>query len=191
MSDIEAQAKPLLTPLIKYGVPLSFLPSGVAILAAFAFKNAVISEHTYRERKPFSPISDRIRFMNTLRIPDGVQMWIASSGSDQFNGILHSYIFEVGAPSGPLRNARFFSFTWSAGYLVLQVLAVRWRKYKRSNEGLPLLRPDTKFDSVSVRFWPNYGRPVTWNPAYDLSGESLNVFKNRWQAPVNVLVRRP
>lgn len=190
MSDVETQAKPILSPLIKYGVPLSFLPAGLAILAAFAFKNAIISDHTYRERKPFFPISDRVRFMKTLEIPDGVQMWIASSGSEQFNGVFHSYVFQVGAADGPLHSAEFFSFTWSAGYLVLQVLAPRWRKYRRRYERLPMLTPDKIWDRVSVRFWPNDGRPITWNPTYDLSGNSLDVFKNRWSSPVNVMVGR-
>jgi hypothetical protein len=190
MSDVETQAKPILSPLIKYGVPLSFLPAGLAILAAFAFKNAIISDHTYRERKPFFAISDRIRFMKTLAIPDGVQMWIASSGSEQFNGVFHSYVFQVGAADGPLHSAEFFSFTWSAGYLVLQVLAPRWRKYRRRYERLPMLTPDKIWDRVSVRFWPNDGRPITWNPTYDLSGNSLDVFKNRWSSPVNVMVGR-
>ena len=189
MSNIEKQAAPLLSQTIKYGAPLSLLPAGIATLGAFAFKNAIISDHTYRERRPFFPISDRIHFMNTLEIPNGVQMWIASSGSEQFNGIFHSYVFQVGIPHGPIRRAKFFSFTWSAGHLVLQVMAVRWRKYRRRDEGLPILIPDKKWDPISVRFWPNDGRPITWNPAHDLSDNSLDVFKNRWKSPVEVMVR--
>ena len=109
MSNLETEARPILSPVIKYGAPLSFLPAGLVILAAFAFKNAIISDHTYRERKPFFPVSDRVRFMKSLEIPSGVQMWIASSGSEHFNGVFHSYIFEVGSPHGPLSRAKFFS----------------------------------------------------------------------------------
>ncbi len=190
MSDLEAEAQPMLSPIIKFGVPISFLPAGIAILAAFAFKSAIISDHTYRERKPFFPVSDRVRFMKTLQIPDGVQMWIASSGSDQFNGVFHSFTFEVGSHQGPLHSAKFFSFTWSAGYLVLQVLAPRWRKNRRRYKTLPILTPDEKWDPASIRFWPNDGRPITWDPASDLSGNSLDVFKNRWNTPINVMASR-
>jgi hypothetical protein len=128
--------------------------------------------------------------MKTLKIPDGTQMWIASSGSDKFNGVSHSYVFEVGAADGILHRAKFFSFTWSVGYLVIQVLVPRWKRCSRKYKGLPLLNPHAKWDSVSIRFWPNNGRPVTWNPTCDLSGDSLNVFKNRWQSPVTDFTRR-
>jgi hypothetical protein len=188
MSDIETLAKPVLSPLIKYGFPISFLPCGIAVLASFTFKNALISDHMHRDRKPFFSIFDHTQFMKTLRIPRGVQMWIASSGSDRFNGVFHSYEFNVGARSGVLHKTTFLSFTWSAGYVVLQALVPRWRKSLWSDEGLPMLTPSARFDPVSVRFWPNDGSPVTWNPSCDLSGDALNVFKNRWQAPVRVLV---
>jgi hypothetical protein len=190
MSDIETQTKRVLSDLIKYGHPISFLPAGIATLVAFTFKNAIISDHTHRERKPFFSVSDRVLFMNKLKIPDGVQMWIASSGSDQFRGVFQSYIFEVPAPDSPFRSADFLSFTWSAGYLVLQVLAPRWKRSRRKDERLPMLTPDSRWDPVSVRFWPNDGRPITWDPASDLSGNSLDVFKNRWSEPVTLMVRR-
>jgi hypothetical protein len=181
MNDIEMEARPMLSHLIKFGDPLSFLPAGIAVLAAFTFKNAIISDHTHRERKPFFSVSDRVSFMNKLAIPDGVQMWIASSGSFQ------SFVFEVPAAHGPLHSAKFLSFTWSAGYLVFQVLAPRWKRLGRKYERLPMLMPNNRWESVSLRFWPNNGRPITWNPTYDLSGNSLDVFKNRWSEAINII----
>jgi hypothetical protein len=190
MSRIETETKPVICDLMKYGYPLSFLPIGIATLAAFTFKNAIISDHIHRERKPFFSVSDCVLFMNKLRIPDGVQMWMASSGSDRFGGVYHSYKFKIDAPPGPLRDVEFLCFTWSAGYLVLQVLAPRWKRHARRREPLPTLSPDEKWGSVSVRFWPKDGGPVAWNPTYDLGGNALEIFKNRWTVPVNVHFRR-
>ena len=128
MSDLEREAKRLLSDYIKFGASFSFLPSGIAVLAAYAFKCAIISDNQYRERKPFFTVSERVEFMRHLTIPKGIQMWIASSGDKTFNGHFSSFQFNVGAPNGPLRSSSFFSFTWASGFLIFQVLAVRWKQ---------------------------------------------------------------
>ncbi|HEV2379415.1 MAG TPA: hypothetical protein VG206_06420 [Terriglobia bacterium] len=184
MSDIETEAKQSLSSTIKEGNPISFLPSGLAILAAFALKSAIISDHTYQDRKPFFSVGIRDRFRTRLEIPVGVQMWAASFGGDWLHGVFRSFVFKVGAKSGLLRNIDFFSFTYSAGHLVLQVMAPRWRKDFRKLDRLPILTPDKVWNPVTVRFWPNNGSAVTWDPTRDLSSQSLQIFSNRWNAPI-------
>jgi hypothetical protein len=185
MSDIEDEVKPILSPLIKNCEPFLFLPSHMAALSVFAFEKAVISDHMDGKRKPFFTVAQRTSFKRNLTIPDGIQVWIASVGNEYFNGIFQSYIFEVGKNSKPLKDIKFLSFTWSAGYFVLQLLAMRWKNPASKPKNLPgFLSPSHEWNRASLRIWPNNGKPLAWNRTHHLSGKALQVFTNRWQAPV-------
>ncbi len=80
MSDVEAEASKTMGNIITDAAPVSLLPLGIKSIAAFLFKTAVVADHTRPNIRPFFP-SVRKRFAESLEIPAGVQMWIASFGS--------------------------------------------------------------------------------------------------------------
>ena len=182
MSRLEEEAKLILKSVIGEGYPVSLLPKSIPSLAAFAFKGAVVANHMNIGEQPFFSASTRSHFRESLDIPVGMQMWIASYSGEKLRGDFSGYRFR---PSeGFLADAEFYVFTYAVGYLVLQVLAPRWRENHRGNENPPILSPDRVWEPVSIQFWPDTKRPVTWPPLQDLSDDSLKVFHERWQASI-------
>ena len=192
MSDLESEAKLLLASVIKYGDPLSFLPLGVDVLASFAFKGTLICDYVNRTAEKFFPVSVRDNFRLRLEIPPGIQMWIGACGTvgAPISGMIKPYVFEVPTASGPLSNAEFFCFNWAVGHIALQVLATRWKDFRRKYGELPSLTPDERWNAVSIRFCSNDGKPVTWDPTHHLGSESLDIFADRFKSPVVVGISR-
>jgi len=183
MSHLESErARPVLEKVIRDGRPVLFPPEDVKSVAAFAFKNTIVSSHLDRNSEPFFSASIRTRFRECLEIPFGVQMWIASYGGPHFIGDFNGYVFDADIPS--IAEAEFYSFTYVTGYLVLQVLAPRWRRMVGENKSLPVLTPDPIWRSAVTRFWPNFGQSIPWPPELDLSEESLEKFSDRWKQPI-------
>ena len=189
MSDLEQEAQSLLQGVIKGAKQTTFNPWGIATLAAFTFKSAIICDQINRDRKPFFGPAVRARFRTHLDIPVGVQMWVASLWDTHLHGPFKGYCFRPRTVSKPLRDVEFFAFTYVAGCLVLQVLAVRWKRFRRQDKPLPVLTPGKIWDSASIRFWPSASAPISWPPPNDLGSDMVKAFRDRWQNRITILSR--
>jgi hypothetical protein len=78
MSDIEARISTSFSQIIRFGPSVSILQRGVSLLAAFAFEKEVIADHMHLKGGPFLKFADRDRFRESLAIPAGVQIWLAT-----------------------------------------------------------------------------------------------------------------
>jgi hypothetical protein len=188
LSRLEARAKFAFSDMIRDRVELSLLPDGAVLLAAFAFKSAVIATCMNKSREPFFTPAARLRFKDSLEIPPGTQIWLARfSGGAASSGLFSGHVLEPNAPKGtPLHNLEMYAFTYVAGRLVLQVLTHRWADIMKRGSPFPRLRPSRVWDSVSTQVWPNEGLPIGWPPEKYLGDDSLDTFVNRWENRINV-----
>jgi hypothetical protein len=187
MSRIEEGAKYAFSHIIRDGSPVSLLSRGIATLAAFAFKSAVVATYINRKQEPFFTRAERERFRSSLEIPPNVQMWLAGLPDISMTGTFIGHVFGIDVPRGTVWHGieiddfESYAFTYSAGHLVLQVLACRHGKISNRGKPLPVLQPNTGWNESVMQFWPNNGTPIRWPPALDLSSDALNGLANRWK----------
>jgi len=191
MSDIESAARATLSNIILHGAPVTLLPRGIVSLATFAFKCAVVANQMSPspDGKPFFSPLVRHRFRNSLQIPVGVQMWLASfRGTYASNGMFTAY-YAVPPIGSAGDDFDFYVFTYMAGYLVFQLVAARWNKLLRMGEPLPAYDPDPAWNPATLQFWPNqYGFPVTWPPSQHFSDDSIDAFRDRLRGTIRVRI---
>lgn len=190
MSDLEGEVKAAFSEVIRAGVKVSLLPRGLALLAAFAFKCAVIADHmSPADGTLFYTSRTRHKFRASFQIPDGIQMWLwAFRGVYAYSGVFNSYYLKPRPVSGTLDGLNFHVFTFLAGHLGFQLVSPKWMDVRRSGQKLPLLCPGGLWDTAAVRFWPLDGHPVSFPPRHCLSNNSLEAFINRLQGSVTMRV---
>lgn len=164
--------------MIRYASPVSLLPLGIASIATFLFKCAVVADHTRPKERPFFTHLDRERFSQSLEIPNGVQMWIASCGVNHPYGRFMTHYGKIN--SSGYKGFELYIFTYVAGFLALQLTAFRWNSIAKKPDFNPALVQFSGFDKVSIPLWPSNGNLITWPPDEHLSGDSIEFFAERW-----------
>jgi hypothetical protein len=185
MSDIEAQMKRSFSQAIRDGASLSILFRGVCLLAAFVFEKAVVADYLHLKVAPFFNSAARYRFQQSLDIPDGIQIWLAAYAGRapyRLSSVRHSE-FDVHFRA----NLDLFPFTYVAGHLVIQLVAIKWQD-KLSTRPVPRVESDASFDSVAVQIWPPDGFPVSWPPPQYFDDNTITTFAERFDNDV-LLVR--
>jgi hypothetical protein len=77
--EIETPLKSVLKDAFFDEIPQFFTLPELALISAFAFKTLVMANHKdLKTFTPFFPASERFRFRRERRIPDGVQVWMAT-----------------------------------------------------------------------------------------------------------------
>jgi hypothetical protein len=177
MSQLEQDAKATLANMILHSGPISLLPSGIDLIAAYAFKGAVVANFMNSDRAPFHSEADRHRFARDRSVPAGFQVWISSFPKPR--GAFKSY-FHKTRPEAR-HNFHLDVFTFAAGFFVMQAVSFRWatRHYRR-HWALRSVTQDSKFDDFSIPLWPSDGRPVLWPPRKHLAEADLKTFVTRW-----------
>jgi hypothetical protein len=181
MSDLENdEAKPAMHDMILHGRPLCLLPRGIDSISAFAFKAVVIADHMLPAHfnRFFSP-DVRQEFSRTLRVPDGVQVWLASYSNPRgLDGIFKSAYFKP-----PLKTPHHFEIyvhTFSIGCLVIQVTSWRWlARAARRHFNLPSLAQHAQWDALVTEVSSHERIPIAWPPPQRLSLKSIHAFTYR------------
>jgi hypothetical protein len=187
MSDLEADARITLSGIIRDAAPVSLLPRGIASLSAFAFKCAVVANHMNPQDEPFFRPYMRHRFKDSRWIPDGVQMWVAAfQGEYRASGIFNAYYAKP--TISPLNDLDLYVFTFAAGHLAFQVLALKWRHLHRAGDMFPIIAPEDYWQKAAVQFWPTSGTPVCWPPSQYLDDESVKAFQDRFSTMIKVAI---
>jgi hypothetical protein len=185
MSDLEGAAKATLSGIIRDAAPVSLLSRGVDSLAAFAFKCAVVADHTSPNGTPFFSPHIRHKFRECGEIPAGVRMWIAAfQGISRTSCRFNSYYSKPNAAY--MGEFDFFVFTYAAGHLALQVVAPRWKRLHLHRRRLPRVIADSLWDATTVEFWPTPGLPLSWPPSRCLDDGSFRAFTDRFSRTMRV-----
>ena len=181
MSDLENdEARPLLKDLILHSAPVSFLPKGVASLAAFAMKNGFIADYISPSPHQFFDVSTRKTFVRTLRPPAGVHMWFGALRHPK--GRRHGiYKTRYGKPRVTTEDSvESFVFTCSIESLLLQVACVRWAHASRRRALHSSLNQEARLDDLFVPFWPPNVTIVTWPPPQYILSDDVDSVANRF-----------
>jgi hypothetical protein len=181
MSDIDAEASATMANMIRYCSGVSLLPLGIATIATFAFKTAVVVDctATHRSRQFFSH-RDRKRFSQTLKVPKGVQVWLSTIRTTRVHGRFTAHYAEIHA--GRFRGFEFYVLTYSVGFLVIQLSAFKWSSIVKQPVFMPrLTQLDFVWADVSVPLWPPDGRAVIWPTRKYLTDQNVEILADRWR----------
>jgi hypothetical protein len=186
MSNLEGRVKLLAAPLIRDGAPTTLAQEDQLLLAAWAFKHAVISNHGVLEGEPMYTQSERQQFRLSLAVPQHVHIWIAAfQGRSRFSGKFDSrYIRSTDSP--PLDDLDFFSHTYVAGHLALQTLSCRWRSLRNRGRGVRLPEQNEYWDPACQRIWPPDPKTISWPSPKYLGEQTIEPFKDRWMGKIEI-----
>ncbi|MGA3081476.1 MAG: hypothetical protein ABSD44_08855 [Terracidiphilus sp.] len=179
MSAIEGKhAKPALTPLITGQMDIPIDRSRAHSMALFAFKTAVVLDHTQRFREPFFSKRIRYAFRQHLAIPNMVNMWFCGIKDHRGNGQFKSAYMKGDA--SPAEHFLMYVCTCAIGCFVFQVLAV-------TQIGNARFSPLGGFEGLGEPFFPSIRRGYIWPPRFALDGVSeFEAFADRWRNVVKI-----
>ena len=180
MSDIESQhAKRVISDLIEGRVNVPISASDARSVALFAYKTAVVIDHSQRSRQPFFAERVRYAFREGFQIPTSVQMWMCRFGP-RTRGEIHA-LYHSGQVS-PTNPIHFYVCTVAIGHFVFQVVAVK------QIDGSGFF-PKPGFEDISVPLWPRVPSNFVW-PAQDIlrTEADFEEYSLRWGT---VSVTRP
>ena len=179
MSDVDAEASATMSNMIRYGSAVSLLPVGIASIATFAYKAAVVVDCAGGGGGPFFPPAERKRFSAGGQLPGGVQVWLSTIRTKRLHSHIRGHYAKIN--TGRYRHFRVFVFTYSVGFLVVQLIAFRWgSKLLKRPRFIPYLRQADVFTPVSVPLWPPDGRPVLWPTEQYLTDQTIHQISERW-----------
>jgi hypothetical protein len=177
MSDLENRMKVVAANMVLTLSPTALGDKEITTIAEFAFLKAVVGDYMHENHPAFYSAEERYLFRRTLRIPRGVQIWLAST--DGPHGVFKSMGAE--APLNTPGRFKLNVFTYGLGYLVIQVVGVKWMKKARNKySSPPLLDGGTDWATATIPIWPDCRTPVSWPPPLDLPHKSIDGFVQRW-----------
>ena len=134
--------------------PFSLGARDAAILGAFTFMKAVITDHLINPNDPFFTRAAWERFRASLT-PSPLKIWFAAfQGRSRISTRNNLSLVSTSEP-GPLYGVQFCSHTYVVGNLALQLLAPRWKHIRDRGRPLISLRPDAYWDQAVTLFWPH------------------------------------
>jgi hypothetical protein len=182
MSNLEGRLKPILQDVFLNELPTTFGHTDLATIAAFAFKTTVLANHKDLKSTPFFSAAERFRFRRQLRIPDGVQVWMASR-RETIAGKYHGFWKSAQGKSEKYFGYGFANYicTWNFQNVVLQIVATKWQDKRRRNTVPPFAFPeDDYWKQASVLIWPLPPTAIQWPPIFYLGNSTLFKFRDRW-----------
>jgi len=190
MSVLTNKTKQAFSQAILEGEPFTLELRDAALLAAFSFMKAVITNHAIPD-DPFFTRAARERFRTSLTIPPWVQCWLAAyQGEPRFRTKSSMSIFGQNDPDSPICGMEFCSHSYVVGSLVLQLLAPRWKRIHDRGRGLLMVDPAAIWSAAAIRFWPNDGTALSWPPPKYLGNDAIDLFIKRFGNPINVPIPR-
>jgi hypothetical protein len=179
MSDIEKKhAKPALTPLITGEMDIPVDLSRAHSIALFAFKTAVVLDHSQRNRVPFFSKRQRYAFRLHHTIPNIVNMCFCGIKDHRGGGQFKTTYLKGEAPAS--YPSLMYACTCAIGCFVFQVLAVK-------QIGNARFSPLGGFENIGVPFFPAVPQGYIWPPPFALDGvPQFELFANRWRNVVKI-----
>ncbi len=190
MSALTGKTKQAFSGAMLDAEPFTLELRDAALLAAFTFMKAVVTNHAL-PGDPFFTRAARERLRTSSAVPAFVQVWFAAfqsvSRMSAKNGMS---IFGVNDSDSPYYGMEFCSYSYVVGKLALQLLAPRWKHIHRRGRGLLMLTPPKRWDSAAIRFWPYVGASVSWPPAEYFANDSIQMFIYRFYKSFNAPIPR-
>jgi len=190
MSVLTHKVKQTFSRAILDAEPFTLDLRDAALLAAFAFMKAVVTNHALPD-DPFFTRAARERFRVSLTIPPWIQCWLAAyQGESRFSTKNSMSIFAQNDPSSPIFGIEFCSHSYVVGQLALQLLAPRWKHIRDRGRDLLMVSPNAKWSPAAIRFWPTDGTALSWPPPKYLGNDAIQLFIKRFGNPIDVPIPR-
>jgi hypothetical protein len=190
MSVLSDKVKERFGRTILDGEPFSLGARDAAVLAAFTFMKAVVTNHLIGHHdgaEPFFTRAARERFRTSLILPPQLKCWFAAfQGESRMSTRNNLSIISTSEP-GPLYRMEFCSFSYVVGKLALQLVAPRWKRVNERARPLISLSPNVYWEQAAVLFWPHRGS-LSWPPPKHIADDTIKAFIYRFNNPVNVPV---
>jgi hypothetical protein len=186
MSVLSLKVKERFSRAMLDGEPFSLGPRDTAILAAFTFMKAVVTNYVESDYEPFFTRAARENFRTSLTLPPMLKQWFAAfQGKARMSTRTNFGIGSTSEPS-PLYGMEFGSFTYVVGKLALQLLAPRWKDVRDRGRPLLSLIPNAHWHRAAILFWPYAGGSLSWPPAEYIGDNMIQAFIERFGNQVNV-----
>lgn len=187
MSDISNEVRNGFLSAIIDADPLSILPRGCSLLAAYAFLKASAYDYAHVNVEPFFFRAARERFAAFRSIPRGVQVWVgAFQGEAAYSGRCISRHTLSSTP--PFDGCQWLTLTYVVGHIALQLLAGRWQQIHRRGLSVPEPCPDPVWDKAMLPIWPLPESPVSWPPPAFLDDETGAMLVDRFSKRVRLRI---
>lgn len=188
MSALSQKVKDRFGRAMLDGEPFSLGARDAAILSAFTFMKAVVTNHCTEGHEPFFTRAVRERFGASLTLPPLLKQWFAAyEGKFRMSAKSHFSVFGKDAP-GPLYGAQFGSFTYVVGKLALQLFAPRWKNISQRGRPVISLTPNAYWAQAAILFWPHNGGFFSWPPPKHLADDTIQAFIERFGNDINIPV---
>jgi hypothetical protein len=186
MSKLEAQAKPILTPMI-HGKQSELSRPEQLVLARWATKSAVIYDTHMKVNEYFFTEADCQNFYIYGAQPfiDSA-IYLARHDEVPSEQIKITETRQTGTPQSPYTNSDLFyleaySATFAIKHLALQIFVLRRHKELRKSGPISVGVPDL-WRERTLCIWPN-SDSVMWPPPVGLDNLTFGHFANRWRSP--------
>jgi hypothetical protein len=187
MSALSLKVKDRFSRAMLNGEPFSLGARDAAILAAFTFMKAVVSNYVESKYEPFFTRAARERFRISLILPTMLKAWFAAFQGEARIITRSNFSIVSTSDPGPLYGIEFGGFTYVVGKLALQLLAPRWKHLNDRGRPLLSLTPNAYWDQATVLFWPHNGSFFSWPPPKYLGDDTIQAFIERFKNPVNLI----
>jgi hypothetical protein len=188
MSVLSLKAKARFGRAMLDGEPFSLGARDAAILAAFTFMKAAVTNHlAVHEYEPFFTRGAREKFRISRTLPPMLKGWFACFQGEARISTRSNFSIVSSNEPGPLYGIEFGSFTYVVGKLALQLLAPRWKHLNDRGRSLISLTPHAYWEHATVLFWPHKGNSLSWPPPKYLGDDTVQAFIKRFNNPVNVI----
>jgi hypothetical protein len=191
MSALTLKIKTAFSQAMLEGEPFSLGARDAALLAAFTFMKAVITNHVTEDHEPFFTRAARERLRTDLAVPPLTKIWFAAYHGESLMSTKSNFSVVGQSTPGPLYGIEFASFTYVVGKLALQLLTPRWKHINHRGRPLLSLIPNVHWEQAAVLFWPHTGSFVPWPPPKYIRDDMIQAFIQRLGNPVNVPVTLP
>lgn len=184
LSSLGTQIKPLASPLIvgEGVVSLALAPESQALLAAWAYKTALLVEVSNPDTSiEFFTPADRLRFRQTTSAPQFVRVFLGryNFGRRPAHATAPRYTLTDKADTKPKFYLK--PSTITAGHLVMQVMSVR---AVESKELVPASEIEFEFCGLAreavVPIWPLQPRYIAWPPIHTMNHQDVEDLTSMW-----------
>jgi hypothetical protein len=150
MNDLETDVSQFMKPMITIGALTHLDLKRQLVLATWAVKTAMVYEFI-KQRIQYFSADERLSVTRYLQPPDDVYVWIGRwVGLAQAMGIPHYFNIRDRLPAG-------YRFTFTAGQLLIQVLAFRRTEW----QGRERLHIQGLGEFGLIQLWPRFDTPET------------------------------
>ena len=109
----------------------------------------------------------------------GIQVWLSTIRTKRVHGRYMGSYAKIN--TGRYRNFYVFIFTYSVGFLAIQLAAIRWgSRVLHRPRFSPCFQQADFWSPVSVPLWPPDGRPVAWPTEQFLTDDTIHQIAERW-----------